>query len=122
MKDITKLIPLVLLICTSSPSAEELKERNEIAAQYKWDLTDMYASTKKWEADIIKYNTLLPEIESYNGRLGDDGETLLAAVQKMEEVEILISNVFVFAGLKSYEDMRDGENYANFSCAGTLLA
>ena len=122
MKYITQLIPLALLLCASPLRAEEPKERSEIEAQYKWDLTAMYASTKKWEADIQKYTALLPEIESYNGRLGDDGETLLAAVQKMEEVEILISNIFVYAGLRSYEDMRVGENSANFSRARTLSA
>ena len=120
MKHFAKLIPLILLICTSSLHAEEPKERDEIAEKYKWDLTDMYVSTDRWEADIVKYNALLPEIESYRGRLGSDGKTLLAAIQKMEEIEMLISDIFVYAGLKSYEDMRVGENSANFSRARTL--
>jgi oligoendopeptidase F len=120
MKHFAKLIPLILLICTSSLHAEEPKERDEIAEKYKWDLTDMYVSTDRWEADIVKYNALLPEIESYGGRLGSDGKTLLAAIQKMEEIEMLISDIFVYAGLKSYEDMRVGENSANFSRARTL--
>ncbi|HIE87220.1 MAG: oligoendopeptidase F [bacterium] len=120
MKYITKLIPVILLICASSLHAEEPKERDEIAEKYKWDLTDMYVSTDRWEADILKYNALLPEIESYRGHLGSDGKTLLAAIQKMEEIEMLISDIFVYAGLKSYEDMRVGENSANFSRARTL--
>ena len=120
MKQITKLIPVILLIGASSLHAEEPKERDEIAEKYKWDLTDMYVSTDRWEADIVKYNALLPEIESYRGRLGSDGKTLLAAIQKMEEIEMLISDIFVYAGLKSYEDMRVGENSANFSRARTL--
>ncbi|MDE0989318.1 MAG: oligoendopeptidase F [Pseudomonadales bacterium] len=120
MKHFAKLIPVILLICTSSLHAEEPKERDEIAEKYKWDLTDMYVSTDRWEADIVKYNALLPEIESYRGRLGSDGKTLLAAIQKMEEIEMLISDIFVYAGLKSYEDMRVGENSANFSRARTL--
>ncbi|MBT6584155.1 MAG: oligoendopeptidase F, partial [Gammaproteobacteria bacterium] len=120
MKYITKLIPVILLICASSNLAEEPRERVDIEEKYKWDLTDMYASTDEWEADILKYNALLPEIESYRGRLGNDGKTLLAAIQKMEEIEMLISDIFVYAGLKSYEDMRVGENSANFSQARTL--
>ena len=120
MKHFAKLIPVILLICTSSLHAEEPKERDEIAEKYKWDLTDMYVSTDRWEADIVTYNALLPEIESYRGRLGSDGKTLLAAIQKMEEIEMLISDIFVYAGLKSYEDMRVGENSPNFSRARTL--
>ncbi|MEZ7971862.1 MAG: oligoendopeptidase F [Pseudomonadales bacterium] len=120
MKDISKLIPVILLVCASPLYAEEPKERDEIATEYKWDLADMYVSTDSWEADILKYNALLPEIESYQGHLGDNGKTLLAAIQKMEEIEMLISDIFVYAGLKSYEDMRVGENSANFSRARTL--
>ena len=120
MQYITNLIPVILLICASSLHAEEPKERDEIAEEYKWDLTDMYASTDMWEADILKYKARLPEVESYKGRLGNNGKTLLAAVQKMEEIEMLISDIFVYAGLKSYEDMRIGENGANFSRARTL--
>ncbi|MBT7876880.1 MAG: hypothetical protein HN738_02225, partial [Gammaproteobacteria bacterium] len=120
MKYITKLIPVILLICASSNLAEEPRERVDIEEKYKWDLTDMYASTDEWEADILKYNALLPEIESYRGRLGNDGKTLLDAIHQMEEIEMLISDIFVYAGLKSYEDMRVGENSANFSQARTL--
>ena len=120
MKHITKLIPLILLIGASSLHAEEPKARYEIAEKYKWDLTDMYVSTDRWEADIVKYNALLQEIESYRGRLGSNGKTLLAVIQKMEETEMLISDIVVYAGLKSYEDMRVGENSANFSRARTL--
>jgi len=120
MQYITNLIPVILLICASPLHAEEPKERDEIAEEYKWDLTDMYASTDMWEADIVKYNARLPEIEFYKGRLGNNGKTMLAAVQKMEEIEMLISDIFVYAGLKSYEDMRVDENGANFSRARTL--
>ena len=120
MKYITKLVPVILLIGASSLHAEEPKARDEIAAEYKWDLADMYVSIDSWEADIVKYKALLPEIESYRGHLGDNGKTLLASIQKMEEIEMLISDIFVYAGLKSYEDMRVGENSANFSRARTL--
>ena len=120
MRYIAKIIAVMLLICASSNHAAERQERGEIDEKYKWDLTDMYVSTDSWRADILKYNALLPEIESYRGRLGNDGKTLLAAIQKMEEIEMLISDIFVYAGLKSYEDMRVGENSANFSQARTL--
>ena len=116
---IAKIIAVMLLICTSSNHAAEPQERGDIDEKYKWDLTDMYVSTDSWRADILKYNALLPEIESYRGRLDNDGKTLLAAIQKMEEIEMLISDIFVYAGLKSYEDMRVGENSANFSQART---
>ena len=85
MKPITKLIPVILLIFASSTHAEEPKERGDIEEKYKWDLSDMYVSSASWKADILKYNALLPEIESYRGHLGNDGKTLLAAIQKMEE-------------------------------------
>ena len=59
MKHMANLIILMLLIFASSLHAEEPKERAEIADEYKWDLTDMYASTAMWEADILKYQRSL---------------------------------------------------------------
>ena len=47
-------ISLIALISPLSVVAEEVPERSQIADQYKWDLTDMYADATAWEADKAK--------------------------------------------------------------------
>ncbi len=97
-------------------------ERDEIAAEYKWDLTDMYADAAAWEADKQRFEALLPSLTDHRGKLADSGENLLAAIQAQEAVSKIIGNLYVYAGLKSFEDMRDSDNAARFSQAQTLYA
>ncbi len=120
-----KTLPLLLaaVLCSFSifaALADEVKERADISAQYKWDLTSMYDSTEAWEADIKKLQAKTPEIEQFKGRLAESGETLLAAIQKQEELSQILGNIYVYAGLKSFEDQRISENSAMFSRARTL--
>ena len=107
-----KALLLSLLLALSSISiAAEPKERSEIDDEFKWDLTSMYASSEAWEADVIKFESRLPEIESFKGKLGKDGATLLAAVETINDINGLIADIYVYAGLKSFEDMRNGVNH-----------
>lgn len=107
---------------TNPGLAQEVPERRDIAADYKWDLTDMYADAAAWESDKALLAELIPTIVSFKGRLADSGETLLAALQQSEKVSQVVGNLYVYAGLKSYEDTRDSENAARFSQAQTLYA
>lgn len=118
------LLPLatLLLALTALPFAAEVKERAEIPAQYKWDLSSMYSSTQAWEADIQKLQAMTPELVEFKGHLGDSGKSLLAAIKKQEELSYILGNVYVYAGLKSYEDQRNSDNGALFSRARTLNA
>ncbi len=120
-------LPLTLVIfllgCTATTAvAEGVKARADIPAQYKWDLTAMYASTEAWEADIEQLQNRTPEIVAYKGRLAESGEILLAAIKKREELSRILGDIYVYAGLKSFEDVRISESAAMFSRAGSLEA
>jgi oligoendopeptidase F len=118
------LFPLLALLMSVSvvSSAAEVKERADIPAKYKWDLSSMYSSTEAWEADIKKLQAMTPEVVKFKGHLGDSGKSLLAAIKKQEELSYILGNVYVYAGLKSYEDLRNSDNSAMFSRARTLNA
>ncbi|TXS96523.1 oligoendopeptidase F [Parahaliea maris] len=104
------------------PAFPQARERADIPAKYKWDLSDMYASTAAWEADVKRLQDAIPAIEKYKGHLADDGETLLAAIRESEQLSRLLGRLYVYAGLKSFEDMRVGEDSARFSRAQGLSA
>ena len=82
----------------------------------------MYADTDAWEADRDRFIAALPNLEQYRGQLGTDGATLLAAIESIQAVETIIANLYVYAGLRSYEDTRVSENAARFSEAQGLYA
>jgi oligoendopeptidase F len=122
MKKLLFLAILALPFVVSPSFAEEPKERSEVPAEYKWDLSSMYASNEAWEADKEKFEAMLPKIEEFKGHLADGGETLLSAIRTIEEINQIIGNLYVYAGLSSFEDLRVGENSARFSEAATLYA
>ncbi len=120
MKNILTIGFVALLSFAAAPYAEEVKERADIPAKYKWDLSDMYASTQAWEADVKKLKIKTAEMEQFKGHLADSGETLLAAIKKQEELSQILGNIYVYAGLKSFEDQRNSDNGAMFSRARSL--
>jgi oligoendopeptidase F len=116
------LLALACLVLSLPAFAAQPRERDEIPDQYKWDLKAMYASDEAWEADVTKLEEALPGIDAYAGRLDESGETLLAAIRAQETLSQLLGNLYVYAGLKSFEDMRVSDNSARFSQAQALSA
>ncbi|MBT8399267.1 MAG: oligoendopeptidase F, partial [Rhodothermia bacterium] len=95
-------------------------ERDEVDEKYKWDLTDMYPSVAAWEEDFKRVERLLGEADSFRGTLSGSGPALLEAIRYTETVWQILGNVYVFAGLKSYEDQRISEHGGMFSRARGL--
>lgn len=120
-----RLLVITLLMLTSisiTSSAEEVPERKDIAEKYKWDLTDMYSDASAWQADKARFMAMLPGIARFKGTLGESGSQLLEAIEEIQRVEAIIANLYVYAGLKSYEDTRISENSARLSEAQGLYS
>ena len=83
-----------------------IKQRSEIPDKYKWDIEDMYASDEQWEADLKDGLTLAGQLSSFEGRLGEDAQTLLAALRLQSETWQKLERVFVYARMRRDEDNR----------------
>ena len=66
----------------------------------------MYASDEQWEADLKDGLTLADQLSSYEGRLGEDAQTLLAALKLQGEAWQKLERVFVYARMRRDEDNR----------------
>jgi oligoendopeptidase F len=119
---ILRLLLISTLLLPEWVQGQEVPERIDIDERYKWDLSDMYRDTQAWEVDREKFIDALPTLERFRGQLSTDGPTLLAAIDAMQSVETIIANLYVYAGLRSYEDTRVSENAARFSEAQSLYA
>ena len=116
------LLVISTLLLPAWAQSQDVPERIDIDERYKWDLSDMYRDTQDWEVDREKFINALPALEQFRGQLSTDGPTLLAAIEAMQSVETIIANLYVYAGLRSYEDTRVSENAARFSEAQSLYA
>lgn len=111
---------LILMVIAAAAGAEGERERADIPDRYKWNLASMYRDNTAWDEDVLEFKAQLSELATFKGRLADSGDSLLEALQKQGEAESILWNLYVYAGLKSDQDLRDSNNAARFSQARTL--
>ena len=99
---------------------QRLKSRGEISELHKWRLEDIYASEDLWEREFAQTETLLLEEDKFRGHLGDNSETLLACLEWMDQISLLLEDVFAYARMRRDEDNRDPHYQALTDRAGVL--
>ncbi len=121
-----KLLHTLLLLCLFLPLAangeEGPPERADVPEEFRWDLTDMYPDADAWEQDARRLDSLLEELEEYRGTLDEGGAQLYKAIEAYEAANQLLGNLYVYAGLSSFEDLRNSDQGARFSRARGYLA
>lgn len=85
-------------------AVREVANRTEIAEQHKWKLEDIYSSLDDWRQDADQVFQMSQELATYEGRLGESAETLLAALQLQDKMEAQISRMVGFARMHRDED------------------
>ncbi len=109
---------LILLITTVSPvlfgvittpdtyGAEVKKAltRSEIDPRYKWRLEDIYATDEDWEEDFEKVKSMIPEIESFKGKLGKSAETLASLLSLKDSLGVRLGKLYVYSHMRRDED------------------
>jgi oligoendopeptidase F len=97
-------------------------ERSEIEDIYKWDLESIYATDDDWEAAYEAVEDRLGELQSYEGRATEDGETLRATLQLRDDLMRTVDRIAAYARMRSDEDTRDQEYQGMRSRAESLSA
>lgn len=79
-------------------------QRNEVKTQYKWKTEDVFQSDEQWEKE---YSEIEKEIDfqKYRGTL-NTAENLLAYFKAEEKVSLRLMRLYLYAFLKSDEDVR----------------
>ena len=81
-----------------------LRTRDEIPAQYKWSLQDMFASDELWEEEAQLVLDLAKELEQFKGRLAESAATLLAFFQKLDKTGHHAERVYVHGNQRLHEN------------------
>lgn len=99
---------------------KKLRKRDEIPAQYKWNMQDMFASDELWEEEAQLLLDLAKEIEGYKGRLSESAAALLEFMKKSDELDYHAERVIVYAGQKYHEDTAVSKYQAYAAKADTI--
>ena len=70
-------------------SDKKLKQRDEIAKEYKWNIEDMYPDESAWDKDLEECLKAAENFAKYNGRLTESAQTLLAALKDNDAISWL---------------------------------
>ncbi len=120
-KTISLILLTAALLGLAVGAAAAVKDRSEIPDQYKWNLTDLYASRDAWKAKKAEVAGRLPELAAFNGKLGDSAASLLKGLSTEMDIRKEVVRLYVYAMQMRDEDTRVAENVALFQEAEQLM-
>lgn len=91
-------------VCMSQTKTKSLPKRNEVAVEDTWDLEAIYASDDVWEKEFEETKQMLPELKSFQGKLGESAETLYTYLQKQDEVTKKLGKLYTYAHMRYDQD------------------
>lgn len=97
-------------------------ERKNVPDKYTWNLADMYQNISYWQADIKKVESQINDFTSYKGKLSQNSQTLLNALNDYFGMLKIFYKASTYAENLSNEDVRISENQAltqKLSAVGT---
>ena len=88
--------------------SKPIRKRSEVAAEFTWDLTDIFPSDEVWRAEYEALKPYAEAVAAYQGRLGESAETLLAYFRLDDELNVRVGRLYGYANCKADEDTSNG--------------
>ena len=88
---------------------KKVSSRKDISSEYKWDLEIIYKNASMWENAFKSIQSDIARISDYKGKLSDI-EKLKEFIKLEESIELELSKIYVYAHMKSHEDLRISKN------------
>ncbi|MBQ9418753.1 MAG: oligoendopeptidase F, partial [Synergistaceae bacterium] len=87
--------------------SNEVPERSSIPDSAKWNLEAIYESFEAWQKSFDETKSKIEDLAKYSGRLGEGSATLLAFIKDDEAISLELNKLYVYANMKSHEDLRE---------------
>ncbi|MBQ7577261.1 MAG: oligoendopeptidase F [Synergistaceae bacterium] len=104
-----------------SGKINEVPERKDIPEKFKWDLEKIYKSFDEWQDAFNDVQSRISAIKKYSDKLGEGAETLLAFIKDDEAISLELNKLYVYANMKSHEDLRESKPMELAGLAENLL-
>src|SRR5919106_6518347 len=102
-------------------STEQVPTRSDIPESDKWDLTQLFTETGKWQEDFAWLQRESPKLEEWKGRVGESAQTLADVLEFEKSLEVKIERVYHYASLQLAEDSTNNEYLARIGQVQNLL-
>ena len=99
-----------------------LKQRDQIAKEYKWDIKAMYPDESKWDKDIADSVKAAEEFTRFQDRITESSETLYEALAEKDAIWQKLEHAYVYAAMKKDEDNRVTKYQTMDDKCGSALA
>lgn len=86
---------------------ESYEKRSDVPKEYTWAIEDLYASDEDWKKDLEKIKGMLPQIEAFQGRLGEQADNLLDFLKLQDEILVLLDHFANYSLRKADEDTKN---------------
>lgn len=87
--------------------AKSYEKRSDVPKEYTWAMEDLYASDAAWKKDLEKIKSMLPQIESFQGKLGKNADSLLDFLKLQDEISVLLDQFANYSLRKADEDTKN---------------
>ena len=88
--------------------SKPIRKRSAVAAEFTWDLTDIFPSDEAWRAEYEALKSYAEAVAAYRGRLGESAEMLLAYFRLDDELNVRVGRLYGYANCKADEDTSNG--------------
>ncbi len=105
-----------------SQTSTGLPTREEIQAEYKWQVEDIYTNEELWQDDFKKVRDDLPKLAEYKGSLSQSADKLAACLKLRDEINIICGKLFAYARLHRDENSANAKYQALVGKMEGLLA
>lgn len=83
------------------------ENRSDVPKEYTWAVEDLYASDEDWKKDLEKIKGMVPQIEAFQGKLGESADSLLGFLKLQDEISVLIDHFANYSMRKADEDTKN---------------
>ncbi|AXQ78289.1 oligoendopeptidase F [Streptococcus chenjunshii] len=94
--------------------------RSQMAKEYQWDLTTVFATDEAWEAEAENLSAEIATAGRYAGHLLDSGDKLLEITEMQLALSRRLEKVYVYASMRNDQDTTVAK-YQEFQSKATAL-
>ncbi|NRD78441.1 oligoendopeptidase F [Bacillus sp. BRMEA1] len=85
-------------------AVKSLPARSAISVEETWKLEDIFPSDDLWEKEYQEVKGLIPKVKEFDGKLGENAETLYKALQFQDQLLERIGKLYTYSHMRYDQD------------------